>query len=183
MSVIYDPPSGWKYGFPKPYRPAAGETLEQTLLRDGYPQHEIDNSGAKYVRFFGNPTDQSLAQLAPSNHPIDRLADRVHEVNKRWWTDINTGQPLKRDFAGLTMMIVTELAEAVEGDRKDLMDTHLPQYKMRDVELIDTAIRLLDAIGALVPQAGEIFEAKMEYNANRADHKLENRLKPDGKKY
>jgi len=48
----YDPPSGWRYGFPKEYNPLFGETLEQTLLRDGYPQREIDNSGATHVRFW-----------------------------------------------------------------------------------------------------------------------------------
>jgi hypothetical protein len=51
--VIYDPPSGWRYGFPKPYRPIPGETLAQTLLRDGYPQKEIDQGGARHVRFLG----------------------------------------------------------------------------------------------------------------------------------
>lgn len=51
MTTLYDPPSGWKYGFPKPYAPLPGETLEQTLLRDGYPQREIDNGGAKHCRF------------------------------------------------------------------------------------------------------------------------------------
>ena len=51
--MLYDPPAGWRYGFPKPYKPLPGETLEQTLLRDGYPQHEIDNAGAKYCRFIG----------------------------------------------------------------------------------------------------------------------------------
>jgi len=50
----YDPPAGWKYGFPRPYKPLPGETLEQTLRRDGYPQNEIDNGGAKYCRFFGH---------------------------------------------------------------------------------------------------------------------------------
>lgn len=49
----YDPPSGWKYGFPKLYSPKEGESLEETLLRDGYPQSEIDNGGSKYVRFIG----------------------------------------------------------------------------------------------------------------------------------
>jgi len=34
----YDPPSGWKYGFPKIYKPLRGETLEDTLRRDGYPE-------------------------------------------------------------------------------------------------------------------------------------------------
>jgi hypothetical protein len=51
MTTLYDPPSGWKYGFPKVYAPLPGETLEQTLLRDGYPQREIDNGGAKHCRF------------------------------------------------------------------------------------------------------------------------------------
>jgi len=50
--TIYDPPSGWKYGFPKPYLPKEGETLEDTLRRDGYPEHEIGRGGAKHVRFW-----------------------------------------------------------------------------------------------------------------------------------
>lgn len=51
-SRYYDPDSGWRYGFPKKYEPLPGETLEQTLLRDGYPQKEIDywmNSSFKGV--------------------------------------------------------------------------------------------------------------------------------------
>lgn len=59
--MIYDPPSGWRYGFPRPYLPQPGETLEQTLLRDGYPQREIDNGGAKYCRFMGS--DDELEKL------------------------------------------------------------------------------------------------------------------------
>ena len=51
--LMYDPPVGWRYGFPRPYRPLPNEELKDTLLRDGYPQKEIDNGGAKHVRFFG----------------------------------------------------------------------------------------------------------------------------------
>lgn len=54
MGVFYDPPSGWKYGFPKPYRPLKGEKLRDTLLRDGYPQREIDWGGDQHVRFIGD---------------------------------------------------------------------------------------------------------------------------------
>jgi hypothetical protein len=50
--TIYDPPSGWRYGFPRPYLPLPGESIAETLLRDGYPQKEIDNGGAEYVRFW-----------------------------------------------------------------------------------------------------------------------------------
>lgn len=49
---IYDPPSGWRYGFPKVYQPQPGESIADTLLRDGYPQHEIDNGGSDHVRFW-----------------------------------------------------------------------------------------------------------------------------------
>jgi serine/threonine protein phosphatase PrpC len=52
--LIYDPPGGWRYGFPKPYKPLDGETLAETLLRDGYPQAEIDNGMAEHCRFIGD---------------------------------------------------------------------------------------------------------------------------------
>lgn len=49
----YDPPAGWRYGFPKPYNPLPGEKLEDTLKRDGYPQREIDACGEYlYCRFW-----------------------------------------------------------------------------------------------------------------------------------
>src|SRR5690606_41366969 len=28
--TLYDPPSGWRYGFPKAYQPLPGETLERS---------------------------------------------------------------------------------------------------------------------------------------------------------
>lgn len=53
MTLLYDPPSGWMYGFPKLYEPKEGESLRETLLRDGYPQKEIDQGNHKHVRFIG----------------------------------------------------------------------------------------------------------------------------------
>ena len=35
------------------------------------------------------------------------------------------------------MLIVSEIAEAMEGERKDLMDDKLPHRKMAEVELAD----------------------------------------------
>jgi len=52
MTNFYDPPSGWKYGFPKPYKPLPGETIEDTLLRDGYPKSMLDV--AEWTRFWDN---------------------------------------------------------------------------------------------------------------------------------
>lgn len=58
IGMLYDPPSGWMYGFPMPYHPLEGESLKDTLLRDGYPKWEIDNGGATHVRFIGHEEDR-----------------------------------------------------------------------------------------------------------------------------
>lgn len=57
--TIYDPPAGWRYGFPKQYLPKPGEELADTLLRDGYPPGEIASGGAKYVRFWDKDIDDA----------------------------------------------------------------------------------------------------------------------------
>lgn len=51
MTVLYDPPSGWKYGFPKEFKPLENESLRDTLIRDGYPKDLADQFGDKYCRF------------------------------------------------------------------------------------------------------------------------------------
>lgn len=51
-ALLYDPPSGWRYGFPKPYKPIEEEPLEQTLIRDGHPAKEAE-FGAQHCRFIG----------------------------------------------------------------------------------------------------------------------------------
>ena len=42
-----DPPSGWKYGFPK-ILPDYVINIKQWLINNGYPQEEIDNGGMHY---------------------------------------------------------------------------------------------------------------------------------------
>ena len=49
----YDPPEGWRYGFPRPYQPKEGETLADTLRRDGYPEKLIAEGMADHCRFIG----------------------------------------------------------------------------------------------------------------------------------
>jgi hypothetical protein len=41
---MVDPPSGWKYGFPKA-KPDDATHLIAWLLSEGYPQSEIDKMG------------------------------------------------------------------------------------------------------------------------------------------
>jgi len=119
---------------------------------------------------------------------INELVKDIHETNKSagWWNDPITGESLLDNpyvIGTKFMLVTTEVAEAVEGFRKNLMDDKLPQYKMVDVEIADAVIRLFDLAGALNVDLGKIIEKKREVNANRADHKVENRLKDGGKKF
>ena len=81
------------------------------------------------------------------------------------------------------MLIVSEVAEAMEGHRKNLMDDKLPHRKMIEVELADALIRVADLAGALGLDLGGATEEKLAYNAQRADHKPEARAAAGGKTY
>jgi len=103
-------------------------------------------------------------------------------IEAGWYEDLETGEPIKRNFGELIALMHSELSEAMEGWRKNLMDDHIPHRKMVEVELADAVIRILDAAGAEgLDIAGAICE-KFLYNQHRADHKRENRRKPHGKK-
>jgi len=114
---------------------------------------------------------------------LDSIASDVHSANRKWWIDIDTGQPLSRNIGEMLMLVTSELAEALEGHRKDLMDDKLPHRKMFDVEIVDACIRLFDIAGAMIPDFGLIYNEKMAYNATRHDHTIEGRKQAHGKKY
>lgn len=114
---------------------------------------------------------------------LDSWAARIHELNKKWWVNPHTGEPIEREIGTMLMLVNSELCEALEGHRKNLMDEKLPQYKNFDVEIADAMIRLFDLCGGLGINIEEVIEAKLAYNAVREDHKLENRVKPGGKAY
>ena len=44
MKTYIDPPSGWKYGFPKEL-PDGVEDINQWLIENGYPKQEIEEYG------------------------------------------------------------------------------------------------------------------------------------------
>lgn len=100
-----------------------------------------------------------------------------------WYTNLETGEPLARNVPEMIALIHSELSEALEGFRKSKVDDHLPRRKSVEVELADAVIRIFDLAGYLdLDLAGAVVE-KLEYNKNRADHKIENRAKSDGKKF
>lgn len=73
----------------------------------------------------------------------DQQAEEIYQQNKTvgWWDDPD------RCIYQTLQLVSTEIAEATEGERKNLMDDHLPTRKMGEVELADALIRVLDLGG------------------------------------
>ena len=109
---------------------------------------------------------------------ISTFVEKCHRRSKEsgWWKP-------NPNIAEKLALIHSEISEALEADRKNLMDEKLPHFKGIGVELADAMIRIADLAGYLNIDLGSIIIAKMEYNRTRADHKPENREKDGGKKY
>ena len=115
--------------------------------------------------------------------PLNDLSKEINDANSLWWCDRITGQRLDRNKGELLMLIVSEVAECMEGERKNLMDTHLTHRLMAEVELADILIRVFDYAGAYGYDLDGAMAEKRAYNERREDHQHEARLKADGKKW
>lgn len=74
---------------------------------------------------------------------VNEYAIKIYNQNVSvgWWDN-----PDRCIFQTL-QLVNTEIAEATEGDRKNLNDSHLPHRKMVEVELADVFIRIVDLAG------------------------------------
>lgn len=116
----------------------------------------------------------------------DSLTALSHEIYAGncavgWWD--NTDPQDGYVFTNKLCLIHSEISEAMEGDRKNLMDDHLPHRKMAEVELADALIRILDLAAARGYDIGGAVAEKLSYNAHRADHKRASRAAAGGKAY
>lgn len=63
---MIDPPDGWRYGFPKPFTPSPGQSIEEWLIQNGYPEHQVSSwPGGLQCRIWS--TDART-----SGHPSER---------------------------------------------------------------------------------------------------------------
>lgn len=82
-----------------------------------------------------------------------------------WFTSV---QGFNRDnFDGDVMLVVTELAEAVEADRKKAKDDHIPEMEGRAVELADALVRILHIASKYQLPLADAFIAKQQFNLTR----------------
>ncbi|MBD1229353.1 hypothetical protein [Xenorhabdus griffiniae] len=109
---------------------------------------------------------------------LTELQQKIHQQNVEagWWDN-------PRERGTLLCLIHSEISEALEGERKNLMDNHLPHRPMAEVELADAVIRILDYAAAFGYDIEGAIAEKLEYNRHRADHKRENRTKTGGKAF
>ena len=109
---------------------------------------------------------------------IKQLQQQIHQQNKEagWSYE-------EKDKERHLLLIHSEVTEVAEGERKNLMDDHLPHRKMAEVELADVVIRTLAYANAFGYDIEGAITEKLEYNKHRADHQRENRIKKGGKKF
>ena len=100
---------------------------------------------------------------------LNELATRIHNLNAKWWTDMETGKPLERNRGELLMLVITELSEAVEGIRKNLMDDKLPHRRMEEVEMADAYIRILDYAAGFKISPLEGLDVDFFFDDNKAE--------------
>ena len=109
-----------------------------------------------------------------------RKDESIHKQNadKGFWEDYHAVKELLKDSplwyivnkwhtASRLMLIVSELSEALEADRKDLNDDKLAHRKGLEVELADAHIRIRDMGAGLGMDLVGAESEKLAYNRGR----------------
>lgn len=94
---------------------------------------------------------------------IRTMAHAVHEnaIQHGWWDS-------PREDGTIAMLIVTEIAEAVEAQRNGGGESEkIPGFSKEEEEFADAVIRILDYSGAKGYRLGQAIVAKHQFNLTR----------------
>ena len=95
---------------------------------------------------------------------LNEMASRVHKANEKWWVSLETGEKIVRNKVELLSLMQSEVSEALEGERKRLMDDKLPHRPMAEVEIADVLIRTLDYAGGFGLNLKQVIPPEMTNN-------------------
>ena len=96
---------------------------------------------------------------------ISTAADSHHNAKSKGFWEPGT----ERNDSEMIMLVVTELAEAVEGLRHgNPPDDKVPEFSAVEAEFADAIIRMMDQAHARGWRVAQAIEAKMKFNATRA---------------
>lgn len=104
----------------------------------------------------------AIAVLAPAlNGSLEVLGSLINEqmVAQGFWQSENSGEKIA--------LMHSELSEALEADRKDLVSDHIPDFSGIEEEMADVVIRVIDYCAFNELRLGAAIEAKMQYNLSR----------------
>nr|WP_186827432.1 hypothetical protein [Comamonas testosteroni] len=181
LATVYQNAKDVVYGFKKVRDQQARDVIEligAIALRDQAILTLSEKVKVLEHQMLGTPVELAAAALQQNCHGAAKLAG--------WWKHPATGEAVQANpycFSNKLMLIVSEVSEAMEGDRKNLMDDKLPHRPMREVELADAVIRIFDLAGAYDMDLGGAISEKLAFNAQRPDHKMASRQAAGGKAY
>ena len=156
----------------------ASEMAKFNTMFDKSNEEEKMSNGKSIPAIMGVESSESTSTELYRSIPFAILQRRIHRQNRQmgWWDK-------PREMGTLLCLVHSEISEAMEGARKNLMDDHLPHRSMLEVELADAIIRILDiAESEKLDVIGAIIE-KVAYNRKRADHQPGARAEAHGKKF
>lgn len=158
---------------------------EQSRISRGLVEMPPANGADVLTQKFAAIIERHMGDASPlTREPtLNDYAAECRKAADTWYYHPVTGERLTMNQGERLMLIVSELAEAMEGLRKGLMDDKLPHRSMAEVEMADALIRIFDFAGEEGFDLEGAYREKLAYNARRADHKPEARAASNGKKW